>query len=179
MSMPAAAKKRQAPVDRSPKSAPARSSANNAESLDLGVLREVMGFRFRRIQNHLAKGFMADPRHGDLKPGLFSILALIAANPGVSQTRLAEEAGIDQTPLVSLIDDLEDAGWAVRTRSREDRRRHSLQVTSKGTEALARLTVAAYDAETKVRSALTPKELEQLLKVLDKLYTTCFRGEDL
>ena len=176
--MPVAAKKKQA-VDRALASAPARSGADTAEALDLGVLKEVMGFRFRRIQNHLAKAFMADPRHGDLKPWLFSILALIAANPGVSQTRLAEEAGIDQTPLVSLIDDLEDAGWAVRARSREDRRRHSLQITSKGSEALARLTVAAYDAESKVRSTLTPKELEQLLRLLDKLYTTCFRGEDL
>ena len=176
--MPVAAKKKQA-VDRALASAPARSGADTAEALDLGVLKEVMGFRFRRIQNHLAKAFMADPRHGDLKPGLFSILALIAANPGVSQTRLAEEAGIDQTPLVSLIDDLEDAGWAVRARSREDRRRHSLQITSKGSEALARLTVAAYDAESKVRSALTHKEVEQLLRLLDKLYATCFRGEDI
>ena len=176
--MPVVAKKRQASVDRVVASAPAR-SGDDADATNLGVLKEVMGFRFRRIQNHLAKAFMADPRHGDLKPGLFSILALIAANPGVSQTRLAEEAGIDQTPLVSLLDDLEDAGWAVRARSREDRRRHSLHVTSKGSEALARLTVAAYDAESKVRSALTQKELEQLLKLLDKLYTTCFRGEDL
>ncbi len=177
--MPAVARKRQATAERVPAGAQPRPGGDAAEALDLGVLRDVMGFRFRRIQNHLAKAFMADPRHGDLKPGLFSILALIAANPGVSQTRLAEEAGIDQTPLVSLLDDLEDAGWAVRARSREDRRRHSLQVTSKGSEALARLTVAAYDAESKVRSALTQKELDQLLKLLDKLYATCFRGEDL
>jgi DNA-binding MarR family transcriptional regulator len=176
--MSATAKKRQAPVDSVPARAPARSGADN-DALDLGVLSDVMGFRFRRIQNHLARAFMTDPRHGDLKPGLFSILALIAANPGVSQTRLAEEAGIDQTPLVSLIDDLEEAGWALRARSRQDRRRHSLHVTSKGSEALARLTVAAYDAESKVRSALTQKELDQLLKLLDKLYTTCIRGEDL
>lgn len=175
--MPAAAKRKQAPADRALASASLRPGAEASDSLDLGVLNDVMGFRFRRIQNHLAKAFVAHPRHGDLKPGLFSILALIAANPGVSQTRLAEEAGIDQTPLVSLIDDLEDAGWAVRARSREDRRRHSLQVTNKGSEALARLTVAAYDAESKVRAALSQKELEQLLKLLDKLYATCSRGE--
>ena len=155
--------------------------AAGAESdpLSLGVLNDVMGFRLRRIQNHLAKAFLAHPRHGDLKPGLFSILALIAANPGVSQARLAHEAGIDKTILVSLIDDLEDAGWAVRVRSRDDRRKHALLVTPKGSEALADLTEAAHEAEAKARSALTPKELDQLFHVLDKLYASCFREEEI
>jgi DNA-binding MarR family transcriptional regulator len=159
---------------------PSRAAASDAgDALVLGVLNDVMGFRLRRIQNHLAKAFVDHPRHGDLKPGLFSILALIAANPGVSQSRLAHEAGIDKTILVSLLDDLEEAGWAVRVRSREDRRKHSLLITAEGKEALQELTQAAREAEAKARSALTGKELEQLFQVLDKLYARCFREEEI
>ena len=159
---------------------PGRAAASDGgEALSLGVLKDVMGFRLRRIQNHLAKAFVDHPRHGERKPGLFSILALIAANPGVSQARLAHEAGIDKTILVSLLDDLEEAGWAVRVRSRDDRRRHSLLVTAEGSEALKGLTEAAHEAEAKARSALTGEELDQLFHVLDKLYASCFREEEI
>ncbi len=152
---------------------------DGAEQLDLGVLNDLLGFRLRRIQNHLAHAFQEDPRHGDLKSGLFSILALIAANPGVSQARLALEAGIDKTALVALLDYLEDEGWAVRVRAKDDRRKHSLHVTDKGSAVLANLTIAAHDTEAKARGALTDKELPLLLRILDKLYATCFREEEL
>lgn len=168
---------------RTSRSAPAaaelRAVNPEADALSLGVLKDIMGFRLRRIQNHLAKAFLDHPRHGDLKPGLFSILALISANPGVSQARLAHEAGIDKTILVSLLDDLEDAGWAVRVRSRDDRRKHSLLITAKGSEALRQLTEAAHEAEAKARSALGKDELDRLLRMLDKLYASCFREAEL
>lgn len=162
------------------KSAAARPTAGEgAEPLDLGVLNDLLGFRLRRIQNHLARAFQDDPRHGDLRSGLFSILALIASNPGVSQARLALEAGIDKTALVALLDFLEDAGWATRVRAREDRRKHSLNITKKGSAALETLTAAAHETEAKARGALTDQELAQLLTILDKLYATCFREEEL
>jgi DNA-binding MarR family transcriptional regulator len=148
-------------------------------ALELGVLNDVMGFRLRRIQNHLAKAFMDDPRHADMKSGLYSILALVSANPGVSQGRLAQEAGIDKTALVALLDGLEEGDLAVRVRSREDRRKHALHITEKGARTLDHLTGAAHDAEAKARGALTQQELGQLLGILDKLYATCFREEEL
>jgi DNA-binding MarR family transcriptional regulator len=154
------------------------SAGEGGEILDLGVLNDVLGFRLRRIQNHLARAFQEDPRHGDLKSGLYSILALISANPGVSQARIALEAGIDKTALVALLDDLEVAGWAVRVRAK-DRRKHSLHVTDKGAAALNTLTAAAHETEATARGGLTGEELAQLLTILDKLYASCFREEEL
>ena len=151
----------------------------DGEALDLGVLNDLLGFRFRRIQNHLARAFEADPRHGNLRSGLFSILALISANPGVSQARLALEAGIDKTSLVALLDFLEEEGWAVRVRSQDDRRKHSLHVTRRGSAALDRLTAAAHEVEAAARSSLTARQLAELMTFLDKLYARCFREEEL
>lgn len=153
--------------------------AEGDESLDLGVLNDLLGFRFRRIQNHLARAFEADPRHGNLRSGLFSILALISANPGVSQARLALEAGIDKTSLVALLDYLEEEGWAVRARAKDDRRKHSLYITQRGSAALGRLTAAAHEIESPARSSLTARQLADLLTILDKLYARCFREEEL
>lgn len=159
---------------------PARTSSKPAaaesEGLHLGVLNDVMGFRLRRIQNHLAKAFSEQTNHPG-KPGVFSILALIASNPGVSQVRLAQESGVDKTALVAVLDYIEDMKWAVRRRAKEDRRKHSLSLTKKGEAALAELTDQAHAAEAKARASLSAVELEQLLNLLDKLYSSCFREE--
>ena len=180
MSVDPTVRPKQTAIKATTKPATAKPSAGDgAELLDLGVLNDLLGFRLRRIQNHLARAFQEDPRHGDLKSGLFSILALIAANAGVSQARLALESGIDKTALVALLDYLEQEGWAVRVRSRDDRRKHSLHITDKGRAALDSLTTAAHETEAKARGALTERELAQLLRILDKLYATCFREEEL
>ena len=150
---------------------------DSSEPLDIGILKDVLGFRFRRIQNHLSRQFSDHPMHGNLKSGLYSILALIAANPGVSQARLAHESGVDKTALVALLDDLEDKGWAVRKRAQSDRRRHSLFITEGGRATLDKLTIAAHEIEMPARQALTAAEFERLLATLDKLYTACFREE--
>jgi DNA-binding MarR family transcriptional regulator len=154
-------------------------SADGDDPLDLGVLNDLLGFRFRRIQNHLARAFEAEPRHGNLRSGVFSILALISANPGVSQARLALEAGIDKTSLVALLDHLEKEGWAVRVRAKDDRRKHSLHITDPGLTALQRLTDAAHEIEAAARSSLTSRQLAELMTILDKLYARCFREQEL
>jgi DNA-binding MarR family transcriptional regulator len=156
--------------------AAAKPAAGENEALELGVLNDVMGFRLRRIQNHLAKAFSEQTNHPG-KPGVFSILALIAANPGVSQVRLAQESGVDKTALVAVLDYIEHMDWAVRRRATEDRRKHSLSLTKKGEAALTELTERAHQAEEPARASLTAVELAQLLNLLDKLYSSCFREE--
>src|SRR4051794_34815994 len=67
-----------------PRSSAARRAQSSAapETVDLGVLKDMLGFRLRRIQNHLSKNFAERLAGRDIKPGEFSALALIAANPG-------------------------------------------------------------------------------------------------
>jgi DNA-binding MarR family transcriptional regulator len=159
-----------------PKADPKPAASEAGAPLDLGVLNDVMGFRLRRIQNHLARAFSEQANYPG-KAGMFSVLALIGANPGVSQVRLAQEAGVDKTALVPLLDHIEDLGWATRRRAKEDRRKHSLSLTPMGEAALAELTERAHDAEAGARASLSAQEFELLLGLLDKLYASCFREE--
>ena len=172
----AAAETKAGPKRRAAVKAEPKIVAADGAALQLGVLNDVMGFRLRRIQNHLAKAFSEQASYPG-KSGLFSILALIGANPGVSQVRLAQEAGVDKTALVALLDHIEEMGWAERRRAKDDRRKHSLSLTRKGETALAGITVQAHDAEAAARASLSPLELAQLLALLDKLYASCFREE--
>jgi len=156
------------------KTPPADEPAND---VDLGVLNRFIGFRIRRIQNHISRAFNDRIGDKDVRPGVFSALALIAANPGLSQTTLAREIGFDKATVVALLDALEKLAWAERRRSAEDRRRHSLFITPKGEKALANLCDIAEANEAAINAALSKPEQAQLFGLLDKIYGVCFADD--
>lgn len=149
-----------------------------ATTASIGVLASLLGFRMRRIHSHLTRAFSA--RLGDeaLKPGGFSALALISANPGLSQQMLSIELGQDKATVVALLDELERRGWAERRRAVSDRRRHHLHVTATGAATLARMAAEASANEREVVANLTPEEAETLMRLLDKVYHGCFSTDD-
>ena len=134
-----------------------------------GAVEDLIGFRFRRIQNEMSRRFKQRIARVDVNPGMFSALALIQANPGLSQSELAAEIGMDRATVVALLDALEKNGWARRTRDSVDRRRHSLSITPQGGRELARLGQLALENEAAIRSALGAKGLLDLGKLLDRI----------
>lgn len=149
-------------------------SEDDVADVDLGVLNDVIGFRLRRIQNHLSRGFSDRIARKEIKPGAFSALALISANPGLSQTTLSRQIGFDKATVVAILDSLEELGWAERKRSIADRRRHALYITKSGQKALQRMLDEAHENEKAVHAALSAEEQEQLFALLDKIYAVCF-----
>ncbi|RHW19266.1 MarR family transcriptional regulator [Sphingomonas gilva] len=148
---------------------PSHASRGQGE-YDIGVLRDVIVFRLRRIRNHMTESFRAGGWRDGLKPGEFTTLALIVANPGISQIDLARVGGFDQTSLVGIMDDLERRGWAGRAKDPDDRRRHRIVATAAGREALDGLMARAQENERPAREALTPAELDAFMNALDKIY---------
>jgi DNA-binding MarR family transcriptional regulator len=148
-----------------------KKAARRGDGPQLGVLDNVLVFRLRRIRDVLAGEFRRSSTEGrGLRAGDLTALALIDANPGISQAELARTGGFDQTVLVGILDDLENRGWAVRSRDRTDRRRHRVEVTNKGRTALADLLRRAEANEAIARNALTRKELTAFRAALGKIY---------
>jgi DNA-binding MarR family transcriptional regulator len=145
-----------------------------ATTPSMGVLASLLGFRMRRVHAHLTRSFAERLADKALRPGGFSALALIAANPGLSQQALSLELGQDKATVVALLDELETRGWAERRRAVTDRRRHRLLVTEAGAVALAEMAATASSNERQVVAALSPEEAEVLMRLLDKLYHACF-----
>ncbi|MEO6341257.1 MAG: MarR family transcriptional regulator [Caulobacteraceae bacterium] len=156
------------------KAASAEAAASVANVSDLGALQGLIGFRLRRIQNHLSRAFAERLADRGVRPGSFSALALVAANPGISQTELSRDLGSDKASVVSLIDELEGHGWAVRQRSAADRRRHALHVTPAGKKVLREMTVVAHENEAPLHDVLSDAELAVLSEMLDRVYNRCF-----
>lgn len=105
---------------------------------------------------------------GLLSPGRAGILLLIDANPGVTQTRLAQAVGIDRSTLVGLLHALE-ARELIERRRGEDRRTNGVWLTQRGRRLVASLKQRIRVHERRVAAGLTPAERAQLLHLLEKL----------
>jgi DNA-binding MarR family transcriptional regulator len=134
-----------------------------------GVLDGLLGYRLRRAQVAVFADFAQTMAEHELTPGQFGTLALIAANPGLSQTALGTALGIDRSSVVPLIDKLEGRRLVERAPHPRDRRSHALRLTREG-EALfeiARDAVARHEAH--IFAPLAPAEREVLARLLDRV----------
>jgi MarR family transcriptional regulator, transcriptional regulator for hemolysin len=86
-----------------------------------------------------------------------------------TQRDLAGALGIVGPTLTRHIDNLESAGWVVRTRDGADRRAIRVEITEAGVEAHERMRrgVAAFDR--RLRAGVPAEELERFRAVLDQL----------
>jgi DNA-binding MarR family transcriptional regulator len=138
--------------------------------VSLGRLSNFLGFRLRRVQNKLSRDFHLKTAAWGLRAGMFSALEVIAANPGISQTILSREVGLDKSVMVALIDELEARGWVLRTRSEKDRRRYQLTATGEGRTVLDTLFADMDATEQAGLASLTQEERDVISRALDKVY---------
>ncbi len=103
-----------------------------------------------------------------LRPRHMIALTVLRDLGSSSQQDLATTLQIDRTNLVGLLNELEAEGLIERRRSTEDRRRHSVAITSGGHQRLARAEFALAAAEDVALAALTDAERQQLYVLLQK-----------
>ena len=145
-------------------------SVGETSDVRLGRLELFIGFQLRRVQNQLSREFAAAIAHHNLRSGLFSTLALVSANPGISQTAVSRAVGLDKSVTVQIVDDLERRGYAERRRSTVDRRQQSLFATEAGERFLDELFSILRQTEAAALSRVRPDELLLLHKVLNRMY---------
>jgi DNA-binding MarR family transcriptional regulator len=101
-----------------------------------------------------------------LTPALFGLLNVLAARPGTNQQEIGSAMGIDPSTMVSLIDQLENAGLAKRRPHPEDRRAREVAITPKGRRLLERARGMANQVQDEVLRGLNAAERRQLLSLL-------------
>jgi DNA-binding MarR family transcriptional regulator len=89
-------------------------------------------------------------------------------NDSCLQAGLAQMLMLDSNNCVLLLNDLDDAGYVERRRDPEDRRRHIVEITPSGIEALADGERRLEDLEEEVLGNLEPSERHQLRDLLAK-----------
>ncbi|WP_298724075.1 MarR family transcriptional regulator [uncultured Ferrovibrio sp.] len=148
------------------------SPAAAGTEVDLGYLNGLLGYALRRAQLAVFQDFIQNMKDFDLRPAQFSVLAIIAANPGLKQSRVSEALGINRANFVALLDELEKRKLARRAASPGDRRSNALYLTPKGESFLAE----AYrhlqiHHERRLDELLGSADKQFLLSLLRKLST--------
>ena len=131
-----------------------------------GPLPGLLGYRLRLAQQAVFRDYAAAVP--EASPGRAGILFLIEANPGVTQSRLAQAVGLDRSTLVGVLHALEGRSLVERRRG-EDRRTNGLWLTRGGRTLVASLKQRIRVHERRVASRLTAAERTQLLALLEKL----------
>jgi DNA-binding MarR family transcriptional regulator len=119
-------------------------------AVDLGVLEDRLGYFIRRAQIWVFQDFIRGLASVDLSPAQFSVVAVIGANPGLSQSALSETLGIERARLARMLHELGDRGLTQRLPSARDARSHELQLTAEGQKTLARAKTLSEDHEQRL-----------------------------
>ena len=146
--------------------APGKSAPLRRKPLDIGVLNGHLGYFIRRLQVWVFQDFIRTLAPIDIRPAQYSVLVVIAANPGLSQSDLADLLGIERARLVRLLDKLERRGLTQRLSSRTDRRSHALRLTSDGQKTLKRAKMLATLHEARLAEKLGADQRRSMIDVM-------------
>jgi len=145
---------------------PARGRKNGGPSLDIGVLNDHLGYFIRRLQVWVFQDFIRTLAPIDIRPAQYSVLVVIAGNPGLSQSDLAALLGIERARLVRLLDKLEKRGLTRRLASRIDRRSHALRLTGDGQRLLKRAKQLAAVHEARLVERLGAEQRKMMIDAM-------------
>jgi DNA-binding MarR family transcriptional regulator len=96
----------------------------------------------------------------------FLLLSFLDEHPGTTQQELGEAMLLDSNTVVLLLNELEARGFSIRRRDTGDRRRHVVEITPSGRDAVARGEKARDAIEDEVFAGLTADERQTLRRLL-------------
>jgi DNA-binding MarR family transcriptional regulator len=145
-------------------------AAPAVEAVDTSFLETLIGYNARRAALAVIDVFLERMAPYGLRPVDFSVLSLVAHNPGVTSRQLCATLGILPPNLVGMVNALEKRELLLRKPHPRDGRAMGLHLTPAGQKLMrdAEKTAAALEAEVGAR--LTASELQTLLRLLKKVY---------
>ena len=131
---------------------------------------ESLSFLLSQIGARSAQMFAERLAPFGMSPRAFGVLSNLAVASSQTQQQLADSLGIHRNNMVGLIDEMEEAGWVRRQRSREDRRAFEIFLTAKGASAVAagNELISALDDEL-ARGALSQDDERTMIALLVQL----------
>lgn len=143
----------------------------SVEPVDTSYLRTLVGYNARRASLAIIETFMVRMAPYDLKVVDFSVLSLVAHNPGITSRQLCAALNVLPPNLVGLIATLERRGLIERLPHPSDGRAMGVHLTPQGVELMAQAEQTAFDLEMDATSRLTDAERKTLIRLLQKVYT--------
>jgi DNA-binding MarR family transcriptional regulator len=142
----------------------------SVEEVDTSFLETLLGYNARRAALAVIDVFLERMAPYQLRPVDFSVLSLVAHNPGITSRQLCATLGILPPNLVGMVGALEKRELIRRHPHPRDGRAMGLHLTAAGQKLMrdAEKTAAALEADVAAR--LSPAELRTLIGLLKKVY---------
>jgi DNA-binding MarR family transcriptional regulator len=159
----------------SPKNVPAKGEpvavpVGRSDRLDAHVLETLVGYNARRAWLIVSNLFAERMAPYGLKQIDFSVLSLLAHNPGATSRQLCSTLDILPPNLVSLVATLDSRGLIERRPHPHDGRAVGLHLTSDGEALIREAEQAVVQLEADASAKLSARERETLIKLLQKIY---------
>lgn len=140
------------------------------DKVDTGFLETLLGYNARRAALTIIELFLQRMAVYPLRPVDFSVLSLVAHNPGITSRQLCSTLGIQPPNLVGLVGALEKRSLIRRERHQADGRAVSLYLTTDGQTMLSSAEQTAFQLEQDAAPRLSATERKTLMRLLQKIY---------
>ena len=131
------------------------------------TLEEQIGFKLRLAnQKHLE---IFNRQMPDITPTQFAVLAKLRDEICISQNHLGRLVGMDAATTKGVVDRLRKKGLVQSAPSKTDMRRLEISLTDAGVSLTAEAVVTAQQISAETVNNLTPREVDRLLALLEKL----------
>ena len=137
---------------------------------DTRFLETLVGYNARRAALSVIAVFLRRMAPFDLRPVDFSVLSVVAHNPGVTSRQICAALDILPPNLVGMVKTLHKRGLIVRKPHPNDRRAQGLHLTAAGVRLHREAQATASALEAEATAGLTPDEVQTLIDLLRKVY---------
>jgi DNA-binding MarR family transcriptional regulator len=140
------------------------------QAVNTDFLQNLLGYNARRAALAVIDEFLVRMKPFDLRPVDFSVLSVIAHNPGVTSRQLCAALGLLAPNLVAPLNSFEQRGLIERREHPSDGRAWGLHITRAGQQLMAEAEKTALALELDVAPTLSIEERKTLIRLLQKLY---------
>jgi len=145
-------------------------------NIDMSYLEGTIGYMIRRAQIAVFSDIYA--AFGDVRitTAEFSVLAVVADNPGINQADLASALGVERPRMVPIINKLEERKLALRVVNTDDARARLIHLTPQGEQLIATLKRRFAEHQRRMLSRLGVTDPKNILRDLRRLAATDTTG---
>lgn len=140
-------------------------------SLDASYLETLIGYNARRAALTVIARFLECMAVYGLKPVEFSVLSLLAHNPGATSRQLCAALAVQPPNLVGMVASLEGRGLIERHPHPTDRRAHGLHLSPAGAALMHQAEMTAAELEDAAAARLSATERKTLIRLLKKVWS--------
>jgi len=144
--------------------------ASEAErQVNYGFLRSTFPFSIRLLRGFVRRESQRIFDEVGILPGDASVVAILALNPGITQTKLCDSLLLKKSQLAVILRGMSEQGLLVRKESAEDRRINTLRLTKKGEKLWEKLRERIDQHNELILSPLSDGERRALNQLFDKI----------